>query len=458
MPATSLRAHLLQLLLLPVATLLGLGAFAAYFLSLEPASEAYDQALVDVGLALAERIRVSGGAYTFDLPGAAERFLRTDQYDKIFYSVRSPEGTALAGDPDLPSIPNGRSSESVIAYDSVYRNEKVRVVAMQQPCENRTCTVYVAETTRKRTALARNVVLSGVVPAVLIALAALWVIWFGVKRGLLPLEALSEDIRRRSARDLRPIDLAHSPDEAKPLVQGMNQLLGRVDEANRNQQRFLANAAHQLRTPLAGLQAHTELALAQPVPEQVRAELEHVHGATVRTARLAGQLLALARVEPGGRPSMSARVNLRRIAEESADEWVRRALAKDIDFGFELADAEITGEEFLLREACSNLADNALEYTQRGGHVTVRCGMRDTRALFEIEDDGPGIPVGERERVLERFYRIPGSAGSGSGLGLAIVREIALAHGAELVLEDGVHGRGCRATLLFPSAHSGGET
>ena len=451
MPATSLRAHLLRLLLLPVAALLGLGAFAAYFLSLEPASEAYDQALVDVGLALAERIRVSGGAYTFDLPGAAERFLRTDQYDKIFYSVRSPEGTALAGDLELPPIPANRSTEGgVVAYDGVYRNEKVRVVAMLQPCENRMCTVYVAETTRKRTALARNVVLSGVVPAVLIALAALWVIWFGVKRGLAPLEALSEDIRRRSARDLRPIDLALSPDEAKPLVQGMNQLLGRVDEANRNQQRFLANAAHQLRTPLAGLQAHTELALAQPVTEQVRAELEHVHGATVRTARLAGQLLALARVEPGGRPSMSARVNLRRLAEESADEWVRRALAKDIDFGFELGDAEITGEEFLLREACSNLADNAIEYTQRGGHVTVRSGVRDARPLFEIEDDGPGIPAAERERVLERFYRMPGSPGSGSGLGLAIVREIALAHGAELMLDAGVHGRGCRATLLFP--------
>jgi two-component system sensor histidine kinase TctE len=291
-----------------------------------------------------------------------------------------------------------------------------------------------------------------VVPAVLIALAALSVVWFGVKRGLAPLEALSREIGGRSARDLRPIDLAHSPEEAKPLVQGLNQLLARVDEANRNQQRFLANAAHQLRTPLAGLQAHTELALSQPVPEHVRTELEHVHGATVRTARLAGQLLALARVEPGGRPELSARVNLRRIAEESADEWVRRALAKDIDFGFELADAEITAEDFLLREAYANLAHNALEYTPRGGHVTVRTGLHEGRPMLELEDDGPGIPDTERERVLERFYRVAGSSGSGSGLGLAIVREIALAHGAELALDAGAHGRGCRVTLLFPPA------
>jgi len=389
--------------------------------------------------------------YTFDLPGVAERALRTDQFDTIYYSVRSPDGAPLAGDPELPPLPAGRSpGESVVAYDGIYRDAKVRVVAMALPCESKTCTIYVAETTRKRNALARNIVLSSVVPAVLIALAALSVVWFGVKRGLAPLEALSEEIRTRSARDLRPIDLAHSPDEAKPLVQGLNQLLGRVDEANRNQQRFLANAAHQLRTPLAGLQAHTELALAQPVPEHVRAELEHVHGATVRTARLASQLLALARVEPGGRPSPSARVNLRRIAEESADEWVQRALAKDIDFGFELADADITGEEFLLREAYGNLAHNALEYTLRGGHVTVRTGSRNSRPILEVEDDGPGIPATERDRVLERFYRVAGSPGSGSGLGLAIVREIALAHGAELVLEAGVHGRGCRATLAFP--------
>jgi signal transduction histidine kinase len=439
------------LLLPPVAVLLGVGAVAAYFLSLEPASDAYDQALVDIGLALSERVRASVGGYTLDLPGAAERALRTDQYDTIYYSVRTPEGVALAGDSELPGLPSGRTADNgFVAYDSVYRQQKVRVVAMTLPCGGKPCTIYVAETTRKRNALARNIVLSSVVPALLIALLALSIVWFGVKRGLAPLEALSAEIRARSARDLRPIDVAQSPDEAKPLVQGLNQLLGQVTEANRNQQRFLTNAAHQLRTPLAGLQAHTELALAHPVPDSVRAELEQVHGATVRTARLAGQLLALARVEPGGRPDLPGRVNLRRIAEESADEWVRRALAKDIDFGFELGDAEITGEEFLLREAYGNLAHNALEYTPRGGHVTARTGIRNGHPVLEIEDDGPGIPAAERERVLERFYRVPGSPGAGSGLGLAIVREIALAHNADLQLEAGAHGRGCRVTLLFP--------
>lgn len=454
MAASSLRGRLLRALLPPVAALLGLGAVAAYFLSLEPASDAYDQALIDVGLALGDRVRVSGGAYVFDLPGAAERALRTDKYDTIYYSVRAPDGAMLAGEAGLPPAPAGRMPEDgVIAYDGDYRGEKIRLVAVLVPCEGRICTIQVAETTNKRRTLARNIVLSSFVPALLIALLALSIVWFGIKRGLEPLEALSSEIRARSARDLRPIDPTHAPDEAKPLVEGLNQLLGQVAEANRNQQRFFANAAHQLRTPLAGLQAHTELALTQQVPGSVRDELRQVHDATVRTARLATQLLALARVEPGGyRAGAPGRVNLRRVVEDSANEWVHRALAKDIDFGFELDDAEIVGDDVLLREAFGNLAHNALEYTPRGGRVTARTGMRDGRAFLEVEDDGPGIPAAERERALERFYRVPGTQGAGSGLGLAIVREIALAHGAEFEIHAGAGGRGCRAVLTFPSS------
>jgi len=444
MPARSLRAHLLRLLLPPIAVLLAVGAVVGYYSSIEPANEAYDQALSDIAAAIAAHVRTDDTDYRLDLPPEVETALRTDRYDKMFYRVLSPSGSHIAGDDKLPA------SERSTAYDARFRGEAVRIVTAPAPCGNLTCTVLVAETMVKRTRLAREFLISSLLPGILIALATLVLLWFGVGRGLGPLARLSEELKARSPRDLRPIDAAGAPEETRPLVSALNGLLDEVALAARNQQRFIANAPHPLRTPLAGLQAHTELALAQPVPEHVRAELEHVHGATVRTARLASQLLALARVEPGGRPSPSARVNLRRIAEESADEWVQRALAKDIDFGFELADAEITGEEFLLREAYGNLAHNALEYTLRGGHVTVRTGSRNSRPILEVEDDGPGIPATERDRVLERFYRVAGSPGSGSGLGLAIVREIALAHGAELLLEAGVHGRGCRATLAFP--------
>ena len=286
-------------------------------------------------------------------------------------------------------------------------------------------------------------------PGILIALATLLIVWFGVKRGLWPLARLSDELKARSPRDLRPIDAAAAPEETRPLVAALNGLLEEVAHAAQNQQRFLANAAHQLRTPLAGLQTHTELALAQPLPESCRVHLEQVHQATIRTARLANQLLALARAEPGGRGGASE-FNLRALVEGEADAWVHQALARDVDLGFELAAAPVKGDALLLREALANLVHNAIEYSPRGGHVTVRTGRREDASFAEVEDDGPGIAPQERDRVLERFYRVPGTPGTGSGLGLAIVREIALGHGARMELTEGAGARGCRVALTFP--------
>jgi two-component system sensor histidine kinase TctE len=440
--------------------LLVLGAVGANFLSLEPARQAYDQALVDVGIALGERIRSAGDAVSLDLPGAADQVLRTDKFDNIYYHVRRSDGAALAGDRGLPAVPASRvPEEGVVAYDGEYRGRKIRIVALQVPCGSGTCTVQVAETTNKRSKLARNIVLSSLVPELLIALATLAIVWLGVQRGLAPLADLSAEIRSRSARDLRPIDPAHAPEEARPLVGALNQLFGQVAESSGNQQRFLANAAHQLRTPLAGLRAHAEIALAQGMPEAQRAQLEQVRLATIRTARLANQLLALARAEPGGTRVDAASVNLRAVVEGAADEWVHRALAKGIDLGFDLVDAQVAGDALLLREALANLVHNALEYTPHGGRVTVRTGVRNSAPFLEVEDDGPGIPPAERDQVLERFYRVAGTAGTGSGLGLSIVREIAAAHGARIYIGEGEgegegegvggHTIGCKVALTF---------
>jgi two-component system sensor histidine kinase TctE len=431
--------------------LLILGSVGAYFLSLEPASDAYDQALADVALALGERLRASPEDLAFDLPGAAEQVMRTDKFDTIYYQVRRPDGSPLAGDPELPPPPQSQPPEDgVVAYDAVYRGRPIRVVALLVPCAGRTCTVQVAETTNKRRQLERNIVLSSLLPGLLIALATLVIVWFGVARGLAPLESLSAEIRARSPSDLRPIDPGQVPQEAQPLVGALNQLFDQVAEASGNQQRFLANAAHQLRTPLAALQAHTELALAKGVPEAHRAELEQIHRASIRTARLAGQLLALARAEPGGyRGEGHKPVNLRALVEGAADEWVHRALAKEIDLGFELADVQATGDALLLREALGNLIHNAIEYTPQGGRVTVRTGRRGAEPFLEVEDDGPGIPPAERSQVFERFYRLAGTPGAGSGLGLSIVREIAAAHGAKIEVGAGDSGRGCKVGLTF---------
>src|SRR6185436_16334153 len=288
--ARSLRAHLLRMLLPPIAVLLGLGAVIAYYPSIEPATEAYDQSLVDIGIALGSHIRAADVGFRLELPPAVEQVLRADRYDSVYYRVGAPDGQAIAGDLDLPASPE--DGPGLHYYNTTYKDRSVRAVSMPAQCGTATCTVVVAETTVKRTRMAREILLSNVLPEALIALATVVIVWFGVKRGLAPLARLSEEIKERSPADLHALDAG-----------------------NRNQQRFLADAAHQLRTPLAGLQAHTELALAQPMPDACRTQVEQVHQATIRTARLANQLLALARAEPGGHTEPLAPVELRPVVE-----------------------------------------------------------------------------------------------------------------------------------------------
>jgi len=448
--ARSLRAHLLRMLLPPIAALLVLGALVAYYPSIEPATTAYDQGLIDVGISLGTYIRSNDSGFRLELPVAVDQVLRRDSYDNVYYRVVGPKGEEIAGDEGLPGPPPEIDArDGFVSYDTAYKGQKVRAVAIPARCGAASCSVLVAETTVKRRRMARDILFSSLLPEMMIALATVLIVWFGVKRGLGPLAKLSDEIKARSPGDLRPIPAEGTPEETQPLVSALNGLLDEVSQASRNQQRFLANAAHQLRTPLAGLQAHTELALAKPLPPEVRAELEQVHQATIRTGRLANQLLALARAEPGARGS-AAEVNLKAIAESEADGWVHQALARDLDLGFELDWSPVQGDAFLLREALANLVHNALEYSQRGGHVTVRTGRANGHTFLEVEDDGPGIPSTERERVLERFYRVPGTTGTGSGLGLAIVREIAAGHGASIAITEGASAKGCRVAITFP--------
>src|SRR6267378_3750674 len=419
MADASLRGQLLRLLLLPVAGILAVSSVAAYYLAREPATDAYDGALIDAGIALADRIHVRDGTLAVDLPSAAEQILRTDQFDTIYYLVRDPSGKLIAGDAGIPPPPVAqRPQDGSVFYDAIYRDTKVRAAALLAPCGGQICTITVAETTRKRDRLVREILLGSVMPQALLAVLTLALVWFGVARGLAPLERLSGEIRKLSPRDLRPIEPALAPAETRPLIEG--------------------------------LRTHAELALAQPLSEETRAEIEQVHSATVRIARLANQLLALARAEPGGRVEPHSAVDLTGLAEGAADEWVHSALARDLDLGFELAPASVSGDAFLLREALGNLVHNSIEYVPRGGHITVRTGARNGRPFMEIEDDGSGIPPQEREHVLERFYRMPGTTGTGSGLGLAIVREIAAGHGAALEISHGMGGHGCRVAITFP--------
>jgi two-component system sensor histidine kinase TctE len=242
----------------------------------------------------------------------------------------------------------------------------------------------------------------------------------------------------------------------RALVGAMNDLLERLSAALSAQQRFITDAAHQLRTPLAGLRTQTELALRQDDPEEVRRTLRQIDTATARTTHLVNQLLSLARAEPdANRLSAPQALDLVQIARETTTEWVPRALARNIDLGFDsgAASAPIGGDAVLLKEMLNNLLDNAIRYSPPGRQVTVNVTTDGATALLSVEDNGPGIPPDERERVFERFHRLLGSGADGCGLGLAIVREIAFGHGATVRLEPGANAQGTRVTVAFPASH-----
>src|SRR5947207_3445855 len=247
-----------------------------------------------------------------------------------------------------------------------------------------------------------------------------------------------------------------TPVEIAPAIEALNRLLAQLRESNEMQQRFLANAAHQLRTPLAGLQMHLELLLRRDLSPEVREEIAGMHVATVRAGHLANQLLALAKAEASMDDSgRLATVDLHGVADHVVQEWVQRAIARDIDLGFVLEHATVAGNAALLGELLDNLLDNALRYTPRGGSVTVRCGSELGSPYLSVEDNGPGIPESAHGRVFERFYRIQGTPGDGAGLGLAIVKEVALRHHGALRIErpnGNDNGEGTRIVIRFPAA------
>jgi two-component system sensor histidine kinase TctE len=421
----------------------------SYRIALNAANKAYDSALLDPGLAIASHLRRAGAGLELDLPSIAIEALRIDTEDRIYYQVLGPAGELIAGTPRLPAPPERLSPGEHAYYDATLGGERVRIAASAVKVETGTAIVQVAETLIKRDKLVLELLVASTVPQVLIAFAAVALLWLGIGQGLRPLDRLRGEIAARSPRDLRPVSEQDKPEEVRSLVGALNQLLSRLNAAIESRQRFIANAAHQLRTPLAGLKTHAELARREPSTSELKSLLDMIAGETQRTSHLVNQLLTLARAEPGEAPSGQP-VNLHEIIGRDVRDWVQRAVGKNVDLGFELEDAWTVGEPLLLRELAANLLDNALAYTQAGGSVTVRTGVRNGEALLEVEDNGPGIPEAEREKVFERFYRMPATGGEGCGLGLSIVSEIAGRHNARIDLGVPAGGRGTLIRAAFP--------
>lgn len=454
----SLRQQLLLWLLTPLFLLWLLNAVVAYRLALQTADSAYDKSLHDVTLALTNQLKINQGHIEVNLPQVALDILQADEKDRIYYLVSDPHGVFVFGYQGLPPPPEAFSEGINHAqyYDTKFNGEHVRAVAVPVPLPGKAgeyALIQAAETLVKRRELVQEWLLSMVLPQLLLLFLAAVAIWYGVGRGLRPLSRLREEITIRSQFDLSPLRDQQVVDELQPLIHGINELMSRLAHLMLVQQRFIADAAHQLRTPLAGLKAQAELALRLDDPAEIRHSLQQMYKAAGQSAHLAQQLLALARAEPEGKSSgyiseFDWVVLVRRVTTD----WVQEALQKNIDFGFE-ADVEscrMHGNELLLAEMMNNLIDNALRYTPSKGHVTVRVLRVVDSLIIEVEDDGLGIPEEQRVAVFDRFYRVLGTDQSGCGLGLAIVREIATRHGGSVSIQSGAHGTGSVFRLIFP--------
>lgn len=284
-----------------------------------------------------------------------------------------------------------------------------------------------------------------------------------IQRSFAPWQSLAQTVQQRTPRDLSPVFLApDAPYEVHAMVHTLNQMLAQVHTESDAQQRFVADSAHQLRTPLAALQSQVEAwaQMVQAAPDktiQLHAEqVEQLRKATRRTTQLAHQLLALSRIDSGlHQSSLQQRVDLKSLCEALLESFWERALAKEIDLGLEVESAHVSGHAWLLRELLSNLLDNAIKYVPQGGQITLRCGRRklwpsgQMRTYLEVEDDGLGVPECEYVRLTQRFYRVPSTEVEGTGLGLSIAQEIVQGHGATLAFSRGKNGQGLLVTVVF---------
>jgi two-component system sensor histidine kinase TctE len=444
---TSIRLRLLKWLIGPILLLNLAGASLAYLLAWIPAQQAFDQAIGDAAAALAARLVPGPDGAALDLPKQAEQLLRTDETDAIYFVVRGADGRLVAGDADFPALAAG-------TFDASMRGEAVRVAQRSARVGAANVQVAVAKTVRKRQQIRAAIVRAMVPLALLFTLAMVGLTWFSVSRALAPLARMRSNLNGRDGQDLTPIDTA-VPYELAPVVSAFNGLLGKVEAGARAQHDFLADVAHQLRTPLAGVKLQLEWMAARH-----GADPESAHSirlmllSNARMIRQTNQLLALARAEPSRfeRKRLET-LDLALLVQESIQYFVEEAAKKGIDLGFELAPALVAGDRFLLRDLVDNLVDNALRYTPGGGTVTVGCGHDGGPAgqgWLVVEDSGPGIPAASRELVFSRFVRLDDKT-SGSGLGLAIVRDIAAAHRARVTLGERADG-GAKFTVTFPIA------
>ncbi len=464
----SLFGEILDWMLAPLLLLWPMSVALTWMVAQSIASRPFDRDLAEIARTVARQVVVVAGsadkasAVHLRVPEVAAEVLRTDDAEKVYFQLLGARGEFVAGERDLPVPDDGMITPQALKYrDDEVHADAVRVAYLWLPATGvpgeLPPLVQVAETLDKRSRLATEIIKGVIVPQFVVLPLAVLLVWFALARGIKPLNELQQRIRRREASDLSPLAERDVPEEVAPLVGAINDLLGRLDQSMSAQKHFLADAAHQLKTPLAGLRMQAELAqreidAGEHDPKALKRSLQHIAHSSERAAHMVNQLLAMARAEAKTLSRPPEAVDLAALARETVRDFVPKAMDKRIDLGYEGPEASaagtvgaagpplacMMGQPTLVRELVRNLVDNALQYTPAGGTVTARV-MDDPFGqvvVLQVEDTGPGIAEAERLLVLQPFYRALGTDVDGSGLGLAIVNEIAQQHGAELAIAD----------------------
>ena len=438
-------------MLAPMLLIWPIGALLTWVVAQGIAAQPYDLALGEVARGLAGRL--THGTSQLQLPEEARLWLQADETDLVSFQVLGRRGELLAGDARLPVIEASENAGELHFHDETVAGERMRVASLWvrvAPGDRELMLVQVAESLGKRQRLANAIVRGVTLPLLVLLPLAAVLAWLALAQGLKPVEALQRRIRSRAAEDLSAIDETEVLQEVLPLVQAINELLARHQQMAHSQRQFLADAAHQLKTPLAGLRTQAELAgrtlrAGELNAQELERSFAQIALSSQRAADMVNQLLALARAE--GATLEREPVDLTELAREVTQDLVPQALAKRIDLGFEgppQSSLCVHGQRWQLVEMLRNIVDNALRYTPVGGEVTVRISedLYGEVVVLQVEDSGPGIAPEARERVFQPFYRALGTGVEGSGLGLTIAGQIAERHGSRFELDDAKPRRG----------------
>jgi len=436
---SSISRQLVLWLAIPLMLLALCGALVHYFNNVAPGVLTSDRRLKEAAIAVAAHVHVKDGQISLERSEAAPRLPAADS---VLFAVRDTQGHLIDGDARLPAVPM-----AITQLD----HRSIRSVTTRFEISGGAVLVTVADMRSIAEPAARYGLMSTLLWDFVQLDITLVLVWVGIQLGLRPVKRLREEIAARSPQDLRPIDEATVPREIAPAVVTLNRLFAALRSSVQSQQQFIANTAHQLRTPLTGLQAQLDLLIAESAAEPVKGRLLTLQEGIRQLAHSANQLLTLARADPAVNiASKQQTVALDAIVGDVAARFFDRALQSHIDLGIDVTAASISADPALIDDLLSNLVDNALKYTPAGGSVTASTGQVNGKAHITVEDTGPGIPEADRERVRQRFYRLPNSPGHGSGLGLAIVDEIAGLYGATVTIGPGSAGNGARIVVRFP--------